>query len=149
MSIFISTSLSLLYVVAPSLQTSSQRPDIVIIDNTTTPATVNLYELTSPFDTNLLSANSYKKDKYDALKQDIISNGFTCHLIPFEIGSRGFIQRRVKLIILSMIKSFTSIKPPQNHKHITNISKLALTSSFSIFHARKTIQWNNPPVLSP
>ena len=78
-----------------------------------------------------------------------MNNGFTCHLIPFEIGSRGMIQRRVKLILLSMMKSFSTIKPPHNHQHIVNISKVALISSFSIFHARKSAQWNDPPVLSP
>ena len=133
----------------PNIITTSQKPDIVIIDNNTTPVTVHLYELTCPFDTNLLTANSYKKDKYSGLKQDIMNNGFTCHLIPFEIGSRGMIQRRVKLILLSMMKSFTTIKPPHNHQHIVNISKVALISSFSIFHARKSAQWNDPPVLSP
>ena len=122
---------------------------IVIIDNNTTPKTVHLYELTSPFSTNILTANSYKKDKYAGLKDDIIQNGYICHVIPFEICSRGFIPRRVKLILLSMMKTFTTIKPPLNHKHIVNISKIALLSSFSIFHARKSRDWNSPPRLSP
>ena len=110
---------------------------------------MHLYELTCPFDTNIPSANSYKKDKYDSLKDDIIQNGYKCFLIPFEIGARGFIQRRVKLILLSLMKTITNIRPPQNHKHITNISKLSLISSFFIFHARKSQYWNSPPRLTP
>ena len=131
----------------PSIIVTSQKPDIVIIDNNTSPSSVWLYELTCPFDTNLNRANSYKKDKYESLKQDIIDNGHKCYLVPFEIGSRGFVPRRVKLILNSMFSSHSSIKYPSNI--IKNISKLSLLSSFSIFHSRKEAVWNKPPVLSP
>ena len=119
--------------IPPNIITTSQKPDIVIIDNNNTPKTVHLYELTCPFSTNILTANSYKKDKYAGLKDDIIQNGYVCHVIPFEICSRGFIPRRVKLTLLSMMKTFTTIKPPFNHKHIVNISKIALLSSPQLF----------------
>jgi hypothetical protein len=130
----------------PNVVITSQKPDIVIIDPRTTPPTVWLYELTCPFEPNINKANSYKKDKYSSLKQDIMDNGYTCHLVPFEIGSRGFIPRRVKLLLCSLLSSFTTVTYPTNY--ITHISKLSLLSSFSIFHSRKEGQWNNPPVLS-
>ena len=81
--------------IPPNIITTSQKPDIVIIENNTTPKTVHLYELTCPFSTNILTANSYKKDKYAGLKDDIIHNGYICHIIPFEICSGGFVPRRV------------------------------------------------------
>ena len=52
--------------IPPSVVVTSQKPDIVIIDSKTTPSTVWLYELTAPFETNIDSSNSYKRDKYQS-----------------------------------------------------------------------------------
>ena len=131
----------------PNVIVTQQKPDIVIVDKNTTPHTVLLYELTCPFAINIMKANSYKKDKYSGLKQDIIDNGYTCHLIPFEICSRGFVPRRVKIILCSMLSSCSTVKTPSSH--IKFISKLSLISSFSIFHSRKENQWSDPPTLEP
>ena len=106
-----------------------------------------LYELTAPFELNIDSSNSYKRDKYQSLKNDIEEYGFKCHLVPFEIGSRGYISRRVKLSLCSMFSTTTNIS--NSLEHVKIISKLSLLSSFSIFHSRKEKNWSNPPFLNP
>ena len=131
----------------PNVVVTNLRPDIVFIDSNTSPPTVSLYELTCPLEPNISSANSFKRDKYQSLKSDIESNGYTCHVVPFECGSRGFIPRRVKLILCSMFKSYSTVKTPSSY--IKNISKICLLSSFSIFHARKEKSWTVPLVLNP
>ena len=128
--------------IPPSVVVTSQRPDIVIIDSSTTPSTVWLYKLTAPFELNIESSNSFKKDKYQCLKNDIEENGYKCHLVPFEIGSRGYIPRRVKLSLCSMFSTTTNIK--NSLEHVKFVSKISLLSSFSIFHSRKEKIWSNP-----
>ena len=71
----------------PNIIFSSQKSDIVIIDKSITSATVWLCKLTFPIDANINNANSYKKDKYESLKEDIIKNRYKCHLKPFLIDS--------------------------------------------------------------
>ena len=132
----------------PNVIVTNLRPDVVFLDRNTTPPTCAIYELTCPLETNISTANSYKRDKYQSLKTDIECNGYTCHLVPFECGSRGVIPRRVKLALCSMFKSYSTVKVPPSSL-IPNISKICLLSSFSIFHARKEKNWSNPPVLNP
>ena len=131
----------------PNIIVSNLNPDLVIVDKSQSPEEVVLYELTYPFDSpqNIQQANSYKKDKYQSLKSDIEENGFTCHVIPFEIGARGFIPRRVKLILYSLLRSTTSIKYPT--EHIIKLSKISLLCSFSIFHSRREKTWSDPCLL--
>ena len=132
--------------VPPNIVTTSERPDIVVIDNSTSPTTVLIYELTCPFETNIENAHAFKSDKYSSLASDIEDNGYSCMLVAFEIGSRGFIPRRVKLSLCSLLIQATNIKKP--FKIMKFLSKLSLLSSYSIFHSRKETQWSDPPVLS-
>jgi hypothetical protein len=128
------------------LQTS-QRPDLVAIDTSTTPHTVLVYELTCPFEgSNLDNAHDFKEDKYASLVNDIEDRGFSCILVCFEIGSRGFIPRWVQLALCSLLFKTTKLKNPS--KFMKYLSKISLLSSYSIFHSRKSPQWTDPPVLS-
>ena len=52
-----------------------------------------ILELTCSFERNILAANIRKNTKYTSLKSDIENAGYTCTLIPFEIGSRGHVTR--------------------------------------------------------
>ena len=131
----------------PNVVVTNLRPDVVFIDKNTTPPTCAIYELTIPFETNLTAANTRKRDKYQSLKTDIQANGFKCHLVPWECGSRGFIPRRVKLLLCQMLKFYSTVKTPSSY--ISNFSKICVLSSFSIFNARKEKNWSNPPVLNP
>ena len=123
------------------------RPDLVAIDTSTSPSTVFVYELTCPFEgTNMDNAHDYKEEKYADLVRDIEDRGFSCVLVCFEIGSRGVMTRRVQLALCSLLLKITKLKTPS--KFMKYLSKLSLLSSYSIFHARKSPQWTDPPVLS-
>ena len=133
----------------PNVIVTNLKPDLVILDTSKSPTEVLLYELTCPYDLpqNIEQANSYKRDKYQSLKSDISKNGFTCQLIPWETGARGFIPRRVKLIMYSLLNSTTTIKYPT--EHIVKLSNISLLCSFSIFHSRREKTWSDPPLLKP
>ena len=76
--------------------TTLARPDIVLIDRSTTPTTVYLYELTVAYESANSGANQRKENRYASLVSDIEKNGFTCVNVNFEIGTRGFIDNRNK-----------------------------------------------------
>jgi hypothetical protein len=107
---------------------------------------VLIVELTVPFELNADQAHERKVNKYAALVADIRSNGFQCDLIALEIGSRGYISphnlKRLKQI-LKHTHNHTSFKEVRD-----NISKLAILSSFTIFHAKCEPNWDNYPFLN-
>ena len=71
--------------IPPHLMVTEQRPDIVIIDKDS----VNIFELTVPFETNINVRHTDKVNKYSNLLTDITVLKPT--LEAFEIGSRGTI----------------------------------------------------------
>ena len=73
--------------IPPQVIVTNQRPDLVVIDSSTTPTTVYLFELTVSFERNILLAHQRKRAKYTQLQSDIQSNGYKCHNIPFEVGA--------------------------------------------------------------
>ena len=135
--------------IPPNIAITSQKPDLVILNKNTSPPEVLLYELTCCYDTKecITNANSRKMDRYRDLKTDIEANGLACHIMPFEVCSRGFIPRRVKLLLSSLLFTTTTIKHPT--EYLKNISKLSLLCSFTIFHARREKEWSSPPLLKP
>ena len=104
-------------------------------------------ELTCSFERNIDSANARKKERYTQLKSDIEDQGYTCYLVPFEIGSRGYISKRNKLDLTTVFHA-TKLKF-NTAKCMKDLSKIALLSSFSIFHAYTQPSWQDPPLLKP
>ena len=98
---------------------------------------------------NSAAAHARKLEKYTytALKLDLEERGYTCMLVPFEIGSRGhlFKQTRLNLINIFVINKLR----PNAYKTIKDVSKISLLCSFSIFHAFSQLSWQNPPFLEP
>ena len=90
--------------IPPNITVTSSRPDLVIVDSSSSPQTVYLYELTVCFERtgNLEAANSRKYSRYTGLASDIEDNGYSCKNIPFEVGSRGHLtpDNRSRLSIL-------------------------------------------------
>ena len=74
------------------------------------------------------------------LVSDITDNGFTCDLTCFEVGSRGLITPENARDI-DKVFSFLSSKPKKKFKR--ELSKLALLSSFTIWHARHEPAWGS------
>ena len=131
--------------IPPDILLTTSRPDLVILNRED--KKIFLLELTCSFESNVDSANITKTLKYTQIKQDIEDKGYTCILLPFEIGSRGYVSKRNKVALMTV---FTATKMKTNAaKCITQLSKISLASSFSIFHAFIQPSWRDPPLLKP
>ena len=102
-----------------------------------------LIELSVPFELNIQQAHEYKQSKYESLINDIESNGFKVDYYPIEIGSRCYIKCDNKSS-LKKIHKLAAINTPFS-KFKKNVSKLAVISSFVIFHAKTQPTWIDPP----
>ena len=126
---------------------TGQRPDIVMVDRSTTPPTVWLFELSVSFERNIEAANTRKHNRYSSLAEDIKESGYTCNNIPFEVGSRGHLtlSNRSNLTTLHQVgRPQTKLKT-----FLQIISKIALLCSYSIYLSRNDTGWSDPPPLLP
>ena len=134
--------------IPPNIMVTSSRPDLVVVDSSTQPQTVYLFELTICFEKpgNMEAANSRKYERYTALSSDITEAGFSCRNIPFEVGSRGHLtlENRSRMSILHKL-----CKPKTTFtKFWKNISKTSLLSSYSIYLSRND-PWTGASLLQP
>ena len=125
--------------------TTSERPDIVIIDRAE--KKILLFELTVSFEKNIDAAHARKASKYLDLTSDLRTKGWRVECVPFEIGSRGHISQRNKNSIFDTMKKF-KIKI-QKKTLIQELSKISLLCSFLIFQAHCQPSWQSPPYLHP
>ena len=88
---------------------TQQRPDIVVVDNSTPQPTVWLFELTCSFKRNIDQAHTRKQIRYTQLELDVKDNGYGCKNIPFEVGSRG----NLTLANRSILTSLHKLAPPK------------------------------------
>ena len=131
--------------IPPDILCTTTRPDIVIINREA--KSIELLELTCSFEKNIEKANILKNLKYLGIKSDLEEAGWSCQLLPFEVGSRGHVTKRNRKTIYEASQR-NSIK--LKHKEIIkDISKIALLCSFSIFQARCQPDWQEPPFLHP
>ena len=130
--------------------TTLSRPDLVIIDRASTPTEVLLYELTVPYERAENMQNAHTRNRYSPLVYDIKDRGFKCSHVAFEIGLRGYINKRNKRKafalggLLRRVKSRTKFAT-----FYKNISKISLLCSFAIYCARNEPEWTTPRLLSP
>lgn len=105
-----------------------------------------ILELSVPFETNISNAHSFKSNKYAPLISDIQGNDFEVSYFAIEIGSRGFISQEN----LARLKTFLSFvnKPVPFKLFRDNLSKLAVISSFVIYHAKHENTWNKCNILN-
>ena len=106
-----------------------------------------VFELTVPFETNITNANERKTNKYASLINDLEVSGYDSSFIHLAAGSRGLITGDAK-------SKFKKLFPPcQTRKFYSNlfnsISRLAVCSSYSIFHAKNQPTWVSPGWLTP
>ena len=132
--------------IPPNIVTTTQRPDLVIVDNSTVPSSVILVELTIPFTRNISAANNRKRDRYEFLAGDIEEMGYRCMNMPLEICSRGHITPKNRETLLYVCRTFKIAKFQQV---IKNCSKLALLGSYTIFNARSANEWSGSGYLKP
>ena len=132
--------------IPPNIVTTAQRPDLVIVDRSSQPATVILVELTIPFTRNINDANTRKQLRYEFLAADIESVGFKCINLPIEICSRGHISTRNRNQITHLFYQFNVRK---FQKILRTCSKLSLLASYSIFNSRSEQNWSRSGYLKP
>ena len=72
---------------------TEKRPDIVAWSDSK--KSVLLIELTVPWEENWEEAHEQKKNCYETLHADCVPKGWVCHVIPIEVGCRGFIGHSV------------------------------------------------------
>ena len=126
----------------PHIMVTSYRPDIVIISD----KQMFIFELTVPLEPNIQAANLRKTEKYSHMVTDI--SDMKVNLIPFEIGSRGYISPENKKNLRTLHKFCL----PSTHfsTFTKNLSTLAVLSSYYIFINRKTADWDtDTPALKP
>ena len=123
---------------------TSQRPDLVIVDREE--KSVTLFELSIAFEANTDSTHDYKLKRYSHLVADIENVGFKVFYYAFEVGSRGHISSEN----VNRLKSFVKKHAPQcRMKSVKDtISKIALLSSFIIFHSKFEEQWIRPKLIT-
>ena len=130
--------------IPPNLCVTTEKPDIVIIDEQK--KTVDIFELTVPFDTRIDKAHNLKMDKYSHFTTDINTN-YRTTVTAFEISSRGQVSRDNKQRLKTLYK-FTD-KSTKLKTFINNISSLAITGSYYIFVSQKEPTWTETSTLSP
>ena len=125
--------------------TTAVRPDIVILNRKE--HRIELLELSCSFETNVESAHQKKFRKYLDLQEDLQNMGWSVQLVPFEIGSRGYVTKRNRESITQCLKrNHMKVKHNQLFK---DLSKISLLCSFVIFQAHCQPAWQAPPLLDP
>ena len=76
--------------IPPELCVTSQKPDIVIIDNHK--QTIHLFELTCPAERYIDIRNTEKSNKYAHLAIDLTH--LSCRVTCFEVSTKGFLSTR-------------------------------------------------------
>ena len=125
--------------IPPDVLVTNQRPDLFLINRQL--RRVFLFELTVPWDSNVETSHDLKVRKYAPLVNDL-SNQFTVEVFCFEVSVRGQLSKINKARLKSFLWQVTGQKRSLAVKLITNVSKAALLSSFSIFSARNEPTWN-------
>ena len=72
---------------------TEKRPDIVAWSDSK--KRVLLIEWTVPWEENREEAHERKTNRYETLHADCMGKGWICHVIPIEVGCRGFIGHSV------------------------------------------------------
>jgi hypothetical protein len=130
--------------IPPDILPTSLKPDMVLLNRPD--KTIILFELSVPFETNIEPTHNIKIDRYLNLISDIEENNFKVKYYPVEIGSRGYISKDNISRLRSLLKdtnshiSFKSVKE--------SLCKIAIISSFVIYHSKFDVNWINPTYAS-
>ena len=93
----------------------------------------------------ILKTSARKTLKCTQLKLALEQAGFTCSLLPFEMGSRGYVSKSKRA---NLINTFVANNIKANVlKCIKQISKPSLLCPFSVFRAYTQPAWRDTPFL--
>ena len=117
---------------------TASRPDLVLVN--LRERKVVMVELTCPWDSeqSIENARARKEERYAALAADIETNGFTCMVVPLEVGVRGHISTRNRdsLTFLATTCKVRAVKT-----FYRKVSKTSLLGSYRIWLARDSQDW--------
>ena len=122
-------------IVPPFIIDTPLRPDLIIWSRRT--KTVILGELTCPWEENITKANQRKNLKYSDLADLIRLEGWKVHLLPFEVGCRGFVATSFYKLL-----SKIAFPPRQTSDIVKRVSLITLQASYIIYKARHGQQWH-------
>ncbi len=117
------------------------RPDIVIYSETL--KIIIWGELTVPMERRIFESAIIKKRRYTNLKVSLSGRGWTVFDFTFEVGAIGYLGCTVNSFLWSL-----GFEKAQLGWILKRISKAARRSSFYIWNARHSSDWN-PPSLFP
>ena len=123
---------------------SNQIPDLVFIHD----KALFIMELTCPFPDNVEKAHRYKMNKYSSLVQDIEDRGFTVKCYCLEISSLGHVDSNNKLTLRKLIKDIHVQAKVKASQLISDISKISLLTSYSIYKAHNEPHWCSSELLN-
>ena len=93
-----------------------KRPDILAWSDSKRSV---LFELTVPWEENREEAHERKKNRYETLRADCVEKGWICHVIPFEVGCRGFLGHSVISFLSKIGITGCSLKVASNRLQTT------------------------------
>ncbi len=123
---------------------TSLRPDMIILNRVEKNMTI--FELSVPFETNILATHSRKQEKYEKLVMDIENLGYKVQYYAFEIGSRGYLSNDNIARIKSILRKYGKKSKFSSFK--STLVKISLISSFVIYHSKFEENWVRPALVS-
>ena len=132
-------------VIPPHILVTRFKPDLFLVNEST--GIVVLFELTCPWDSNIVRSHEYKQDKYAPLIADL-SRDFTVFQFSVEVSVRGQVSKGNRARLKSFAYRCCRHPKKVTGSLLTNCSKLSLLCSYSIFCARKEPTWSSPRLLA-
>ena len=129
--------------IPPEVCVTSQKPDIVIVDNNN--KTIQLFELTCPSEENIDTRHLEKSNKYHHFSTDITE--LKCKVHCFEVSTKGFISKR-NHTTLKALHSFMR-REIKLSTFKSNILALSLMASHFLFICGNDPAFTEPPFLLP
>ncbi len=117
------------------VSSTNLRPDAIVYSLSI--KHIIIMELTCPYEANTADAHHRKYDKYHELQQDLTSTGWTVHLHPFEVSSRGFVSYPTTQMLRRLGFPAPTVKSLSQQ-----LSSCCLRSSYAIFLARYNKSWS-------
>ena len=126
----------------PHILATSERPDMIL--SSLSLKKVILIELTCPAEENILSKNREKLSRYERLKLDCKSRGWTCVVYAVEVGARGFVAQSLNHCLRRI-----GFKIQQASKICKLTSVISARCSYTIFLSRSNPIWSRSILLTP
>ena len=130
--------------IPPHVLTTALKPDIVIVNEEIREIVV--FELTCPWDSNIVSSHTFKSQKYASLIADL-SQCYSVSFFSVEVSARGQITKENRARLKSFLFKSCSYTGNVNKDLVRVSSKAAILSSYSIFMARREPTWEDPAPL--